>query len=253
MNTRTDAIDVLDLSIVIPVLDEAENVRSLCREIREALDDRLRYEIIFVDDGSTDDTAALVKECMSGANVRLLRHSRTSGQSAAVRTGVKAARAKLVGTLDGDCQNDPADLIRLYEIATSSPDGRTASLVMGHREKRQDSLLKRISSRVANGVRSRLLGDDCPDSGCGIKVFDRTSYLDLPFFDHMHRFLPALFVANGQRVVSVRVSHRPRLHGTSKYGLWNRLWVGIVDMVGVMWLRRRAKAGLTITEEENPN
>lgn len=253
MSTRTDRIEALDLSIVIPVLNEAGNVKTLCDEIHAALDSRLRYEIIFVDDGSTDDTPALVKECMAKGNVRLLRHSRTSGQSAAVRTGVGAARARLVGTLDGDCQNDPADLIRLYEVATSSADGGTTSLVMGHRERRRDSLLKRISSRVANGVRSRLLGDDCPDSGCGIKVFDRKSYLDLPFFDHMHRFLPALFGATGQRVVSVPVGHRPRLHGTSKYGLWNRLWVGIVDMAGVMWLRRRAKAGLTITEEENPN
>lgn len=251
MTHDTDTTHDLDLSIVIPVLNESENVKTLCEEIHAALSSQLRYEIIFVDDGSTDDTPELVKKCMSGSNVRLLRHGRTSGQSVAVRTGVKAARAKWVGTLDGDCQNDPADLIRLYEVATSSPDGR--ALVMGHREKRQDSLLKRISSRVANGVRSRLLGDDCPDSGCGIKVFDRTSYLDLPFFDHMHRFLPALFGATGQRVSSVKVSHRPRLHGTSKYGLWNRLWVGIVDMVGVMWLRRRAKAGLTITEEENSN
>lgn len=241
----------LDLSVVIPVLNEAENVRTLCNEVRAALDPHLRYEIIFVDDGSTDQTPSRVKECMAFPNVRLLRHTRTSGQSAAVRTGVKAARAPWVATLDGDCQNDPADLVNLFQAASSNDDGRNPGLVMGYRERRKDTMMKRISSKVANGVRSRLLGDDCPDSGCGIKVFDRQSYLDLPFFDHMHRFLPALFGTTGHRVVSIKVNHRPRLHGTSKYGLWNRLWVGIVDLVGVMWLRKRSKGDLKVIEEEN--
>ncbi len=242
-------MDELDLSIVIPVLNEAENVTTLCREIRDALEGRLRYEIIFVDDASTDDTAANVRACMAAGEVRLLRHARTSGQSTAVRTGVRAARAPWIATLDGDCQNDPADLMNLYEAATR--DGSGAGLVIGNRAQRKDTIVKRISSRVANSIRSTMLGDNCPDSGCGIKVFDRQTYLDLPFFDHMHRFLPALFGTTGHRVESLRVRHRPRLHGISKYGVWNRLWVGIVDLLGVMWLRQRAKTDLAVTEEES--
>lgn len=247
MNRSSDS-DQLDLSIVIPVLNESENVKTLCGEIRAALDSRLRYEIIFVDDASSDDTSALVRECMTEGNVRLLRHQKTSGQSAAVRTGVRAARAPWIGTLDGDCQNDPADLLMLYQAATGR--AATSGLIIGNRAKRKDTLVKRISSRVANSIRSRMLGDNCPDSGCGIKVFDRQTYLDLPSFDHMHRFLPALFGASGHRVESLPVRHRPRLHGVSKYGVWNRLWVGIVDLLGVMWLRQRTKTDLVVSEEE---
>lgn len=238
----------LDLSVVIPVLNESENIRPLCDEIDAALGAKLDYEIIFVDDGSTDDTADQVLTCMDRGHVRLLRHSKRSGQSAAVRTGVKHARGSRIATLDGDRQNDPADLVKLWKLANQEEP--SPALVMGYREKREDSFIKRISSRIANGVRSSLLADDCPDSGCGIKIFEREAYLDLPWFDHQHRFLPALFRTNGYEVISAKVHHRPRTRGTSKYGLWDRLWVGIVDLFGVLWLRKRSSSGLTVTEEK---
>jgi len=233
----------MDISVVIPVCNEVDNVGPLAREIVTALSDR-EFEIIFVDDGSTDDTAAAVRALRKDIpQVRLLSHSFRSGQSAAVCSGVRHARAEWVATLDGDGQNDPADIPTLYEARHS------AELVMGNRVQRRDTWLRHVQSRVANGVRGRLLGDGTPDTGCGIKVMRREVFMDLPRFDHMHRFLPALFLRAGARVVSVPVAHRPRERGASKYGLFDRLWVGIVDIFGVMWLRRRAKPGLRVTED----
>jgi len=239
----------VDFSVVVPVCNEEENVEPLAREIDAAMH-ALSYEMIFVDDGSTDDTAAvLAKLKTSLPALRVLRHSFRSGQSAAVASGVRAARAPWIATLDGDGQNDPADIARL--IATrDSPEGRGVRLFMGNRTaSRKDTAFRRLQSRIANGVRSGLLGDGTPDTGCGIKLFSREVFMDLPRFDHMHRFLPALFQRQGARVVSVPVSHRARTRGTSKYGMLNRLWVGIVDMVGVMWLRRRYKSGLLVRED----
>lgn len=250
MSESADSKESLQLSIVIPVLNEAGNVKSLCDEIRSTLGSRLRYEVIFVDDGSSDDTPAIVNECMSDDEVRLLRHGSTYGQSTAIRTGVTAARARWVATLDGDCQNDPTDLIGFYELASSASAGGRLGLVIGFRSKRKDSLGKRIASRVANGVRRRVLGDESPDSGCGIRLFDRDAYLALPCFDHMHRFLPALFDMTGHDVVTVAVNHRPRLHGKSKYGVWDRFWAGIIDTAGVMWLRRRSRKAAHFIQEE---
>jgi len=233
----------MDISVVIPVCNEVDNVGPLAREIVAALRDR-EFEIIFVDDGSTDGTAAAVRALRHDIpQVRLLSHSFRSGQSAAVCSGVRHARAEWIATLDGDGQNDPADIPKLYEARHS------AELVMGNRIQRRDTWLRHAQSRVANGVRGRLLGDGTPDTGCGIKVMRREVFMDLPRFDHMHRFLPALFLRAGTRVVSVPVSHRPRERGASKYGLFDRLWVGIVDIFGVMWLRRRAKPGLRVTED----
>lgn len=225
-----------ELSVIIPVLDEEGNIAQLCAEIAEALDGTVDYETIFVDDGSTDGTTGAVREAMDDPRVRLVRHARRAGQSAALRTGVKAARARWIATLDGDCQNDPADLIRLWRIARLS---QSSQLIIGVRQRRRDTLVKRLSSRIANGVRRFMLSDDCPDSGCGIRIFERESFLDLPQFDHMHRFLPALFRAAGHGVSTLPVNHRERTRGESKYGVWDRLWVGIVDLFGVIWLRRR--------------
>ena len=239
----------VDFSVVVPVCNEAENVEPLAREIDAAMNAR-SYEMIFVDDGSTDDTAAILAKLKASLPaLRVLRHSFRSGQSAAVASGVRAARAPWIATLDGDGQNDPADIPKL--IATrDSPAGRGVQLFMGNRTaSRKDTAFRRLQSRVANGVRSGLLGDGTPDTGCGIKLFSREVFMDLPRFDHMHRFLPALFQRHGARVVSVPVSHRQRTRGTSKYGMLNRLWVGIVDMVGVMWLRRRYKSGLLVRED----
>jgi dolichol-phosphate mannosyltransferase len=237
----------VEFSVVVPACNEAENVEPLAREIDAALTGRA-YEMIFIDDGSTDGTAEALRRLKSALpTLRVLRHSFRSGQSAAVATGVRAARAPWIATLDGDGQNDPADLPKL--IAARDAD-RNVRLVMGNRTaSRKDSAFRRLQSRVANGVRSGLLGDGTPDTGCGIKLFAREAFLELPRFDHMHRFLPALFQRQGARVVSVPVGHRERTRGTSKYGMFNRLWVGIVDMAGVMWLRRRYKSGLLVREE----
>jgi dolichol-phosphate mannosyltransferase len=230
----------MDLSVVIPVKDEAANVAPLVAELRAALDGLLAYEIVYVDDGSEDGTAAEVAQLQAEApHLRLLRHMRNYGQSAAIRSGVRAARAAWIATLDGDGQNDPADIPKLWRIGLTAPDAPPL-LIAGYRESRQDRWTKRFASQIANRVRRRILGDDTPDTGCGLKLFRRSLFLDLPYFDHMHRFLPALVLREGGMVRSVRVNHRARRRGVSKYGVFDRLGVGIVDLFGVIWLQRRA-------------
>ncbi len=238
------------VSVVVPVCNEAENVGPLAAEIVAALATRYGYEILFVDDGSTDGTAAAVLTARTqlSAPIRLLRHAQRSGQSAAVCSGVRVALAPWIATLDGDGKNDPADIPALLAAMENARDERL-SLVMGNRTTRRDTWLRRFSSRIANGVRGRMLRDGTPDTGCGIKVFRRALFLELPRFDHMHRFLPALFQRAGSRVISVPVGHRPRTAGRSKYGLHNRLWVGIVDLFGVMWLIRRHPPPVASAEE----
>ena len=238
----------MDLSIVIPVYNEAENIPILANEIRTALDGQYSYEVIFVDDHSTDGSQALLHNLRHEFSLfRCLRHKKNSGQSTAVYNGVKAARAEWIATLDGDGQNDPADIPAMMDRLKTSAVDDGLQMVAGYRKKRQDNWLKKISSRIANGVRSRLLGDATPDTGCGLKLFSRTAFLELPYFDHMHRFLPALIQRHGGKTVSVEVNHRQRVMGVSKYGLHNRLWVGIIDIFGVRWLQRRAR--LTAVEE----
>jgi dolichol-phosphate mannosyltransferase len=230
----------MDLSIVIPARNEAENVDPLVGEIRAALAGRLAYEIVYVDDGSDDATAAEIMRLAAGkSDLRLLRHAQSYGQSAATRSGVEAARAAWIATLDADGQNDPADIPVLWRLAREASP-MPPLLIAGLRRQRQDSWSKRAASQVANAVRRRLLGDDTPDTGCGLKLFPRALFLDLPAFDHMHRFLPALVLRTGGKVRSVLVNHRPRQHGVSKYGVFDRLGVGIVDLFGVLWLQRRA-------------
>jgi dolichol-phosphate mannosyltransferase len=231
----------MELSVVIPVRNEAPNIAPLVTEIRAALDGVCAYEIVYVDDGSGDETAATVRALARDfPALRLLRHRQSCGQSAAIRTGVRAARAPWIATLDGDGQNDPADIPRLFALARAAP-ASPPLLIAGYRRKRRDSAMKRLSSRIANGVRGRLLADDTPDTGCGLKLFPRALFLALPFFDHCHRFLPALVKREGGRILSVPVNHRPRQRGRSNYGTLDRLFVGIADLVGVMWLMRRAK------------
>jgi dolichol-phosphate mannosyltransferase len=237
-----------DISIVIPVCDEEGNVFALAQEIAGVLRGRRSFEILFVDDGSTDGTAKAVMSARAVVpEVRLLHHSRRAGQSAALESGIRAARAAWVATLDGDGQNDPADILHLLQARDTS--AANPRLVAGIRTRRHDSWVRRISSRVANRVRARLLGDDTPDTGCGLKLLHRKTFIELPYFDHMHRFLPALYQRQGARTVSVPVNHRPRMHGRSKYGLRNRLWVGIVDLFGVMWLKSRFRPDLQAVEE----
>ncbi len=226
------------LSVVVPVRNEEENVATLVAEIHAALSHLIPHEIIYVDDGSTDNTYATLKALQAQyTQLRVLRHAASCGQSTAVRTGVKAARFDWIVTLDGDGQNDPADIPKL--LAALAPG---VELVGGNRRhSRRDTWVKRLSSVIANGVRSRILRDDTPDTGCGLKLFAKAAFLDLPYFDHMHRFLPALIKRRGGKIVSVPVQHRNREHGKSNYGTLDRLLVGIIDLFGVAWLQRRAK------------
>lgn len=237
----------MDLSVVIPVCNEEESIGVLIEEITQALAQKYQHEIIVVDDGSTDKTLeVLLKIKKDLPTLRVIKHLQNSGQSTAVRTGVQHAKSAWIATLDGDGQNDPADIPNLYnELANKNLDPWL--VVAGYRKKRKDTWLKRISSKYANSIRDRLLRDGTPDTGCGLKVFSRDSFLALPYFDHMHRYIPALFQRQGGRVVSVEVNHRHRMQGTSKYGFHNRLWVGIVDILGVRWLQNRAR--LTDTQE----
>jgi dolichol-phosphate mannosyltransferase len=244
----------MDLSIVIPVKNEAGNIAPLVAEIGAALDGKgVDYEIVYVDDGSDDTTAAEIARLQAAnTRLRLVTHAKSCGQSAAIRSGVKAARAVWIATLDGDGQNDPADLPSLWQIAQGHRTGVAPAepplLIAGHRARRQDSWSKRRASTIANAIRRAMLRDDTPDTGCGLKLFPRALFLDLPYFDHMHRFLPALVLREGGIVRSLPVNHRPRERGASKYGVFDRLWVGIADLVGVMWLCRRRSLPVVTSE-----
>lgn len=225
------------LSVVVPVRNEAGNVASLIGEINAALQ-LVTHEIIYVDDGSSDNTYSQLKLLQAEfSQLKIVRHAQSCGQSTAVRTGVKVAQYAWVATLDGDGQNDPADILKLMAAVT---DG--IELAGGNRRaSRRDTWIKRISSVIANTVRAKMLNDDTPDTGCGLKLFKRDAFLDLPYFDHMHRFLPALIKRRGGKIVSVPVTHRNREYGQSNYGTLDRLMVGVVDLFGVAWLQRRAK------------
>jgi len=225
------------LSVVVPVKNEAPNIAPLVAEIRAALTE-VAHEIVYVDDGSTDNTPHVLAGEAASGGLRFLRHATSCGQSAAIVTGVRAAAGTWIATLDGDGQNDPADIPALLERALRE-GGKV--LIAGHRTERRDSFMKRFASRFANRLRAALLRDATPDTGCGLKVFPRESFLELPAFDHMHRFLPALFLRAGGRVLSVPVRHRPRLRGASNYGTLDRALVGVVDLAGVAWLQRRWK------------
>ncbi len=239
------------LSVLVPVHNEQENIAGLVGEIMTALDPLLDYEIIYVDDGSTDNTyGELLTAARECRNLRIVRHRNNCGQSTALCTGVGSARAARVVTLDGDGQNDPADIPKLWARSSSAnPDEEL--VICGYRRQRQDSLVKKISSRLANRFRQFILKDATPDTGCGLKLFPRAAFLELPYFDHMHRFLPALFLRRKCRVISVEVNHRPRTRGESHYGMANRLWVGLVDTVGVAWLQRRVKYAKIVEEKNN--
>ena len=253
---RRSIVSRMDLSVVIPVKNEAGNIAPLVGEIAAALDGCVEYEIVYVDDGSDDSTEAEIRRLQAGLpQLRLVRHTRSCGQSAAIRSAVKAARGRWIATLDGDGQNDPADIPALWRLAQGVANNSPATpplMIAGQRVRRRDSWSKRQASRIANAVRRRLLHDDTPDTGCGLKLFPRALFLDLPFFDHMHRFLPALVLREGGIVRSVPVNHRPRERGVSKYGVLDRLGVGIADLAGVMWLRRRGARPLVVEDAAPP-
>ncbi|MDC8014256.1 glycosyltransferase family 2 protein [Tahibacter soli] len=228
------------ISVVVPVFNERDNVKPLVDEIVAALRGRHDFEIVYVDDDSKDDSLAVLQGLKAQVpELRVLHHVAQSGQSTAVRTGVKAARGTWIATLDGDGQNDPADIPKL--IAARDAGEREVKLYAGWRVNRKDTGSKRWASKFANAIRSRLLRDSTPDTGCGIKLFERDAFLDLPYFDHMHRYLPALMQRAGWRTVSVPVNHRPRGAGVSKYNNLNRALVGIADLRGVAWLIRRSR------------
>ncbi len=238
----------MDLSIVIPVRNEAPNVAPLVAEIRAALDAGHDYEIVYDDDCRSDGNADAVKAMARDfPRLRLVRHRQRFGQSAAIHSGGVAPRAPWLAPNDGDRPNHPADIPRLFELARAAPPAPPL-MVAGHRAKRRDTLAKRLASRIANRVRARLLGDATPDTGCGLKVLRRELYLELPFFDHNHRFLPALVIRQGGHTLSVAVNHRPRQRGASNYGVFDRLWVGIVDLAGVMWLQRRGVRAIVLDD-----
>ena len=242
MNTNDPAV-----SIVVPVRNEAGNIALLVAEIAKALEGQWPFEVVYVDDGSTDGTAAELSQLMMQRTwLRCVRHKQSCGQSAAVRTGVAAAQAAIVVTLDGDGQNDPAfipALIRALEAGNPR-----IGLIAGQRVGRKGSGFKKLQSRIANTVRGGVLRDGTRDTGCGLKAFRRDVFLRLPYFDGLHRFLPALVRREGFDIGYVDVVDRARAHGVSNYGMWDRLWVGILDLAGVWWLIRRKKR---IPEIEN--
>ena len=229
-----------ELSVVVPVFDEQDNVAPLVREIVAALRGRVPFEILFVDDHSRDGTLAALQALRADVpELRVLQHAVQSGQSTAIRNGVKAARGAWIATLDGDGQNDPADIPKL--LAQRDAAAPEVKLFAGWRVERRDSGSKRWASRWANAIRARMLRDDTPDTGCGIKLFERSVFLDLPYFDHMHRYLPALVQRAGWRTLSVPVRHRARTAGTSKYDNLQRALVGLRDLRGVAWLIARSR------------
>jgi dolichol-phosphate mannosyltransferase len=235
------------VSIIVPVRNEAENVAPLIAEIAAALDGRWVYEIIYVNDGSTDATAERLAAVMQQrGNLRQIRHATSSGQSAAVRSGVRAARGAIVATLDRDGQNDPSFLPDL--ISAIENGGDRVGLAAGQRIGRKDTGFKKIQSRIANGVRKAILRDGTRDTGCGLKAFRREVFLALPYFDGLHRFLPALVRREGYEIAYVDVIDRPRRSGVSNYGFFDRLWIGIMDLAGVWWLIRRKKSTPVATE-----
>jgi dolichol-phosphate mannosyltransferase len=244
--SSSDAAAV-DVSVVVPVRNEAGNLAPLIAEIAAALDGRWRYEIIYVNDGSSDATPAKLGELMKQRkNLRRIDHAMSAGQSAAVRSGVRAARGAVVATLDGDGQNNPAFLPEL--IAAVQNGGGRIGLAAGQRVGRKDTGFKKLQSRLANSVRNAILRDGTRDTGCGLKAFPREVFLAMPYFDGLHRFLPALIRREGYEIAYVDVIDRPRHSGVSNYGFFDRLWIGIMDLAGVWWLIRRRKKVPQVSE-----
>ncbi len=239
---RLDDADRPDLSILVPVYNERGNVEPLVREIHETLADKIAYELILIDDGSNDgSTDEMLDTKRRYQAVRIIRHERRSGKSAALVTGRMAARGSWIQTLDGDGQNDPADVARLWDTLHADgqePDPKLG-IVAGVRKRRNDGAFKWVQSRTANAIRSRMLRDGTPDTGCGFKMMRAQAFTDVPFFDGMHRFLPALVRRAGWEVMQFPVEDRPRTAGQSKYGFLGRLGAGIFDLFGVWWLMRR--------------
>lgn len=240
----------MQLSVLIPVLDEQDNILPLLEELYAALAAGPAFEVLVIDDGSTDATAARVERVLPEyPTLRLIRHASRAGKSAALVTGARAAQGTWLAFIDGDRQNDPADIPDMLDSVLADD---TLSLVSGVRRRRQDTLSKRLASRTANAIRQALLRDDCPDTGCGLKLIRRDLFLDLPAIDCLHRFIPALVKGRGRAYANLPVNDRPRVSGTSKYTNLHRAAVGLWDLFGVMWLLRRQKRPAAVTEVKAP-
>ena len=230
----------IDLSIVVPIHNEENNIAKLFEEIVTAIKTDYSFEVLFVDDGSNDSSLKILKDLNSQYNnLRIVRHKIKSGQSAALLSGVKFSYGEWIVTLDGDGQNDPKDIITLLTERNKLNFNEGLFMFVGQRKKRIDSNYKKIQSKIANIIRKSLLNDRTPDTGCGLKLFQRSLFLSLPHFDHMHRFLPALAIIKGASIISIKVNHRKRYSGTSHYGMIDRLFAGIFDLFGVLWLKKR--------------
>lgn len=242
----------MDISVVIPAFNEGKNVLTLATEIEKARGDEDSIELVFVDDGSTDDTMVWMLKSKQSVSLPcvILQFASNQGQSSAISTGVREASSPWVLTIDADLQNNPKNITMLVDQLRDKQDVSESVLVAGIRQRRQDSYIKKISSKVANSIRGRLLGDNCADTGCALKLFNRKFFLSLPQFNHMHRFLPALYQMYGGRCIYVSVDHRPRVEGKSKYGTIDRLMAGLWDLTGVLWLKMRIISGVTYTRTE---
>lgn len=241
----------LSLSVIAPMYNEAAGAAEFVSEISEALEG-FPHEIIIVDDGSTDQTVEVLRAAREGIpQLRIIQHGRNAGQSRALRTGVLAARAQIIATLDGDGQNDPSDVPRLLASLSNGAGPEELAMVAGQRHIRKDRAAKRWASTMANMIRRSLLHDGASDTGCGLKVFYREAFLRLPYFDHMHRYMPALMIREGFRIAFMPVAHRARAHGVSKYDNLGRFLVAIRDIMGVLWLKSRARSPESITENRD--
>ena len=231
------------VSVLIPAKNETGNIGALVAEVVAALRPECAFEIVLVDDGSDDGTGdEFLQRCTElGAAARLIRHDKSVGQSTALMSAARQAQGRYLITIDGDGQNDPADMPALLRSARATEAQGEHFCIAGYRKNRQDTEWKKFQSRIANAVRQKILSDQVPDTGCGLKLIPRATWLQLPYFDHMHRYLPALVLRLGGAIRVVPVNHRARQAGVSKYNAWNRLWVGLVDMAGVVWLTRRGK------------
>lgn len=239
------------LTVVIAVLDEVANIDPVCRELAAVLSELPATEILFVDDGSADGTLTALcqaREISGLEHMRVLSHDRRCGKSAALRTGIRAARGEWIATIDGDGQDDPREIRMLLAAALEATAKGRAPLVVGTRPKRSDTVWRRLATKFANGLRQKLLHDGCPDTGAPMKVFRRADFLDLPQFEGLHRFLPALLASYGVPLLCCPVHHRARLHGQSKYTNFGRAVVGVRDLLGVMWLRNRTRLPRTVRE-----
>ena len=248
---KSHVVKAPEISVLVPVMNEAGNIRPLIDEICDTFNGR-QFEIIYIDDGSTDDTELELENSLNEVKeLRVLKHTKRSGQSVAIRTGLLASRAPLIAVLDGDGQNIPQDLLAL-EAALMSVRPKIG-MAGGVRQGRKDSAMKKFASRTAKNLRGWFLNDSHPDSGCGIKIIDRDIFLRLPFFNHMHRFMSVLVRREGGVVLEVPVGHRARDKGISKYGILDRLLEGISDILGVLWLLKRTNHPEEIKEKIHNN